>query len=90
MNKEFNPIGTTPPVEAGLSIKHGRIGEPEEYYEYSQPTNPIKYIAQKGASGRWFVFKVCPGKKGLIKTIANFIDDFSACKYAEKAIINRW
>ncbi len=39
-----------------MKIKKGRIGQWNEYVEFQKPSP--RYIAQRGNSGFWFVFKV--------------------------------
>ena len=71
--------------ENHLDYGHGRIGEPTEYFEFFATENhATRYVAQKSGE-TWFVYRVKPGKKGLVQTIATDNDGDKAVKFAARA-----
>lgn len=74
--------------ENKIDYMHGRIGEPTEYFEFVESGESwkehVRYAAQACGS-IWFVYRIEPGKKGRVQTLASDNDMDKAVKFAARA-----
>jgi hypothetical protein len=55
-----------------ITRTEGRIGHPTEFVEYAIRDKRLRYVAQRGNSGAWFVYEVAEGLAGSVKTVHQF------------------
>lgn len=75
-------------AEGGRMITRtdGRAGHSSEFVEYAIDNKRLRYVAQKGGCGNWFVFEIGEGLTGSVKTIRQFGPD-EKDKAAEAAFL---
>ncbi len=60
--------------EAEIKMLHGRIDEPLEYVEFDgNMASRVKFFTQRSGDW-WIVYRIYPGKKGKVTTLATCSD----------------
>lgn len=69
----------------------GRKGEATEFVEFRRGISSVRFVAQKGSAGHWFVFEVYPGSKTAVRTLAAYLphEKDKAVAYALNEVTHR-